>query len=342
MRAIKLTGPCKLESVDVRTPEKDDEQVLMKVSACGICGSDIHYYRIGVGMDGRPGLIMGHEFCGIVENPGRRKDIKTGDRIVAIPLNPCDTCSTCRNGNTHLCLQGKERPVPGNSSPGAYAEFIRLRPDMVRKLPNSVSDKEAILIEPAAVALHAVKRSGVGLGDRIVITGGGPIGLLSAAWARLNGASLIVLTEVDPFRKSFAENADYVDWVLDANAPDLMRKLKKISQGGFDVAIETSANDAGLLTAVGALKPKTRLVTAGINFNMQQMSTLMLTVKELECRGAFAYDPEEFDTALDFLARKQLEVEAMITRTIHLEDVPEMFKKMIKGSSEDIKIMIRP
>ncbi|MBU0992148.1 MAG: alcohol dehydrogenase catalytic domain-containing protein [Proteobacteria bacterium] len=342
MRAIKLTGPRKLEMADVETPEKDGEQVLMKISACGICGSDIHYYDIGVGMDSLPGLIMGHEFFGTVEDPGSRTDISVGDRITALPLNPCGTCDTCTNGLSHICLQGMKRPVPGNSSQGAFAEYIKIRPDMVRKLPDTLSDKEAILIEPAAVALHAVRKANIGVGNRVLITGGGPIGLLCAAWARINGASSIVLTEVDPFRKTFASETGDVDEVFDAGDPDLSRILKKFSKGGFDVAMETSANDAGLLTAVSALKSKGRLVIAGINFKLQKVPTLLMTIKELECHGAFAYHPQEFDAAIDFLAKKRLQIEKLITRVIALDEVPEMFETMTKGPSEDIKIMIQP
>jgi 2-desacetyl-2-hydroxyethyl bacteriochlorophyllide A dehydrogenase len=342
MRAIRLIGPRQLEPVEIEKPEGDGQHVLMKVSACGICGSDIHYYHGGVGMNGTPGLIMGHEFCGTVADPGNRKDLNMGDRITALPLNHCGTCATCESGNVHICPEVKKRPIPGNNSPGAYAEYVSLRPDMVRKLPDSVSRKGAILIEPAAVALHAVKRSKLAVGDRVLITGGGPIGLLSAAWARLNGASMVVLTEPDPFRKTFAENMGNVDLVLDANDPVLIRTLHKLSKGGFDAAMETSASDAGLMTAITALRPGKRLVLAGINYNPQPISTLMITARELECRGAFAYLPREFDTALDFLAQKKLQADRMVTRVIRLEEVPETFKKMTQAPSNDIKIMIQP
>jgi len=341
MRAVRLVGPRQLEIAEVAKPEADGENVVIQVSACGICGSDLHYWEIGVGMDGQPGLIMGHEFCGCIDDPGSRKDLSAGDRVTALPLNPCGNCDTCRRGLLNICMEGMKRPNPGNNSPGAYAEYIMVRPDMVRKLPDSISDKEAVLIEPAAVALHAVRQARLALGDSVLITGGGPIGLLCAAWARLSSASYVALSEVDSFRRTFAMEMGDADEAFDATDSDLHRKLKKASRGGFDVVIETSASDAGIHTAMSALKPRGRMVLAGINFKNQPIPTLLHAVKELEQKGSFAYSPEEFDLTMLCLAEKRLRIEKMVTRAICFEEMQKMFDKIDTKDANDIKIILQ-
>ena len=342
MKAIALTGPRQLEIIETRTPEPDGQNVIIKVSVCGICGSDIHYWELGVGMDGMPGLIMGHEFSGSVIDTGCRDDLSVGDRVTALPINPCGTCDTCTSGIANICLNGMKRPNPGNNSPGAYAEYIKIRPDMVRKLPDSVSDKAAAMVEPASVALHAVKKAMIQAGDRVLITGGGPIGILCAAWAKISGASYVAITEIDPFRIRFIADTKLTDDVFNAADAGLKRTLKKASCGGFDIAIETSASDAGLNTVVSALKPQGSIVLAGINFNPQPVNTLALTVKELKLYSAFAYIPFEFDITLDYIAKNRLPVESLVTGSIAREAVQDTFERLSSGQSNDIKIVIEP
>ena len=342
MKAIALTGPKQLEIIDTPTPEPDGRHVIIKLAACGICGSDIHYWKMGVGMDGRPGLIMGHEFSGSVADAGSRDDLSAGDRVTALPVNPCGRCDNCVSGHSNICLNGIKRPNPGNNSPGAYAEYISVRPDMVRKLPDSVSDPAAALTEPASVALHAVKKAGIKTGDRILVTGGGPIGILCAAWAKISGASYVAIAEIDPFRIRFIADTKLADDVFDAADTGLKKTLKKASAGGFDAAIETSAADAGINTAVSALKPCGIMVLAGINFNPQPINTLALTIKEVSLFSAFAYLPFEFDIALDYIAKNTLSVESLVTRAIDLASVPGAFEDISSGRTKDIKIVITP
>ncbi|MFP3981790.1 MAG: zinc-dependent alcohol dehydrogenase [Desulfobacterales bacterium] len=342
MRAVKLTGARKLEPVEVADPEAEENNVIMDVLACGICGSDLHYWEMGVGMDGKPGLIPGHEFCGTVADPGPRSDLQPGDRVTYIPLNPCGVCPTCQKGLFHICQKAFTRPIPGNNAPGAFAEKVAGRADMVRKLPDSLSDEEACLVEPAAVALHAIRQAGFRVGDKVLITGGGTIGLLSAAWARIAGAGLVGLCEVNPHRLEHAGNWQYVDEVFDGRDEKLRRKLKQASDGGFDAVVETSAVDAGLFTAMSALKPGGTVVLAGINFSAQSVSTLMLTSKELVQKGSMAYAIDEFDTSLAFMADKRLDTAGMVNCRPGFSDLQETFERLHAGTPEIVKAVVRP
>ncbi len=342
MRAVKLTEPKKLETVqeETRVPESGD--AVIKVSACGVCGSDLHYWEMGAGMDGRPGLVMGHEFCGTLENPGPRQDLNPGDRVTYIPLNPCGDCIVCRKGMPHLCPKSLSRPIPGNNAPGAFAEKVTGRADLVRKIPDTLSDEEACLVEPSAVALHAVRQSGFRAPEKVLVIGAGPIGLLCAAWARFAGAGLVGISEINPYRIEYAENIKYAHRVFDGREEKLKKSFKQASDGGFDAVIETSATDSGIAAAMSALKSKGTLVLAGINFSPQSVSTMLFTSKELVQKGSLAYTIVEFDTALAFMADKRLETKDMVNRSLGFSDLQEAFEQLYSGSPGFVKAAVRP
>ncbi|MBC2715991.1 MAG: alcohol dehydrogenase catalytic domain-containing protein [Desulfobacteraceae bacterium] len=341
MKAVKLKGPKQLELVDVETPVADGKNVIIEVTACGICGSDLHYWHSGRGMGGVYDLIMGHEFAGIVVDSGNRDDLAEGDRVTALPLDPCGLCAACRAGHINICLKALKRSIPGNNSPGGFSEFLKLRPDMVRKLPDTVNDIQAAMAEPAAVALHAVRTAGICPGDTVMISGGGPIGLLCAAWAKINGAAYIALTEINGFRKDFAANNGAADEIFDAADPDFPSQVIKITGGGFDVAIETSAADAAINLALMMLKPKGRLILAGINAHTQAILTIVAVAREITQKSVMAYLPEEFDTAIDYIAQKRIDVEKLVTSTTDLTGLGAAFERLASGKSEDIKIICR-
>src|SRR3990172_8367727 len=250
MKAVKLVAKRRLEVGDVDKPAAGSANAVIKVINCGICGSDLHYWEAGAGMGGATDLIMGHEFGGILEDPGSSRDLKKGDRVTAVPANPCGECGPCKNGLLNLCVNVVKRPHPGLNSPGAYAEYIAVRPDMVRKLADTITDLSASMIEPSAVALHAVACASVKPGCRSLVVGAGSIGLLCAAWLRISGASYIAMTEVNEERRAIAQKLGDLDEVFDARDEKLNSKIKKATAGGVDVAIDASAADAGINSAL--------------------------------------------------------------------------------------------
>ena len=341
MRAVKIAGPKELKEVEIESPESDGNNVIIRVSLCGICGSDLHYWEAGWGMGGVTDLILGHEFCGTIIDPGSRKDLLSGERVTALPLDPCGYCETCLAGFPNICLNALKRSIPGNNSPGAFAEYLKLRPDMVRKLPDSISDAEASMIEPSAVALHAIHQAGVRAGDRVLIIGGGAIGLLCATWARISGASCVAVSEINAMRRSKAAETVDIDAFYDAGDPEVIRKMKKESGGGYEVAIETSASEAGMNTALKALKWHGRLVLAGISMRPQKMSTIFYILKEIEQKAAIGYLPAEFDLATAFISDKKLMVKNMVNRIIAFKEVQNAFEQLSSGISADIKIAVQ-
>lgn len=338
MKAVTIAGKKQLKVAETETPKADGSKVLVEVAKVGICGSDLHMWENG----DRVGLIMGHEFCGKVVDPGALKDtLNVGDRVTVLPLNPCGECINCKHGKVNNCVNGLAAS-PGITAPGAYTEFFAARPDMVRKLPDTVSDDEATMIEPTAVALRAVHLGGVQPGDKVLVTGGGIIGLLCAAWARIAGASYIALTEANPKRAEKALEMGDVDEVFDAKDEELVKKLLTASKGGFDQALECAAVAPAVNTTIQSLKYGGKLVLVGVNYSPVPVSTLLIVLRELEVKGTIGYAPEEFDQSIELMAKKVIETERFISRTVGLDGVQDAFEQLTSGDNPDVKIIIQP
>ena len=342
MKAVKLVSPKNLVITESEKPAPDGKSAIIMVTSCGICGSDIHYWETGLGMNNQTGLIMGHEFAGVLEDPGDRKDIKPGDRVVVIPLNPCGECASCRQGNLQMCLESPKRNNVGLNSPGGYAEYVSVRSDMVRKLPDTISDLEAALIEPASVSFHAVRLADIKAGDKVLIIGSGAIGLFCAAWARISGAARIFIAEVNDARAEAAARLGEADEVVDAKDPKFVSKIKKATSGGVDIAIDASGAAAGIDSAISALKMKGTLVLAGVSLKPQQLATVTIIGKELTLKGSLGYSVEEFEMVIDFAARKALALKKYVSQTVGFDKVQEACTILHSAKTGDVKIVIKP
>ena len=201
MRRAVLNGPKKLviENKEAQTGKKG--YILIDVIKAGICGSDIRYW-----VSGAPeGLVMGHEFSGIVIDNGGSKKFKEGDRVTALPISPCLKCKECKEGNEQICSQTWAQAIGlTTETPGGFGGRVLVREDMVRHLPDNVTYESGAMVEPAAVALRAANISGIKKGDKTLVIGGGIIGLLTALFLKLKGASYVALTETNEARGSKA------------------------------------------------------------------------------------------------------------------------------------------
>lgn len=337
MRAVAIAGKKQLSVVETETPKPDGKNVIIKISQVGICGSDLHIWANG----DPPGLVMGHEFAGTVADPGALKDtLKVGDRVTALPINPCGECPPCKSGHFNMCAHGLDA-APGITSPGAYAEYFVSRPDMVRKLPDTVSDSEAAMIEPTGVALRAVRLAGVKPGDKVLVTGGGIIGLLCANWAKIAGASYVAMTEINQLRSDNALKMGDVDKVFDGKDEKLVPKLIQASGGGFDQALECTAIAAAVNNSIMSLKSGGKLMIVGVNFSLVPVSTLWILLHELEVKGTIAYT-EEFDISLDLMSKKLIATQRFVSATVGLDGVQGAFERLTSGTNSDVKILIKP
>ncbi len=339
MKCVKISGAKKVEVSTLRQPVSKNGSVVLKVCSCGICGSDIHYWESGEPKD----LVLGHEFSGVVVDPGNRSDLKIGDRVTGLPISPCGECEPCKTGNPQYCAKTWSEAVGlALTNPGGYAEYTSCRSDLVRKLPDSVSDDEASMVEPSAVSLHAVNLADIKIGSRVLIIGGGIIGLMAAEFAKMNGASYIAMLETNSKRGRKAVGFGKVNEYFDAMDQSVIGKLKTQMNGGFDVVLECCGNSAAVSEAIMMVKPGGTIVLVGVSLGQVTIPSVMAVMGENRMLGAIAYTEKEFDTCIDLIANKKINVEKYIDARVPLDEVQHSFERLTSGKDAAVKIIIKP
>lgn len=339
MKCIQIVGPKKLELADISEPTSKDGSVVIKVNACGICGSDIHYWE-----SGEPkGLVMGHEFAGTVIDPGSRKDLKIGDRVTGLPISPCGECEPCRTGNPQYCRKTWSEAVGLSlTNPGGYAEFTSCRADLVKILPKEVSDEEGSMVEPAAVALHAVNLAKIKIGQKVLIIGGGIIGLMCAEFAKLNGASYVGLMETNQKRGQKAVKYGKVDEFIDALSEDALANAMSKTKDGYDVVLECCGNSPAVSEAIMTCKPGGTIVLVGVSLTPVTIPTVVSVMAEVNLQGAIAYTVEEFEQIIELIAKKRINVKKYIDAKVTLGSAQSSFERLTSGTDDAIKIIFKP
>lgn len=339
MKCVKLTGVKKLELGEIEQPISVNGSVVFKVESAGICGSDIHNWDNGA----PEGLVMGHEFAGVVVDPGSRVDLQIGDRITGLPISPCGVCEACVAGNPQYCSKTWSEAVGlALTNSGGFAEYSSCRSDMVKKIPDNVSYDEACMVEPSAVSLHALNLADVKVGDRVLIIGGGIIGLMAAEFARLDGASYVGLVEVNPQRGKKALKYGKVDEYFDARDEKIMEKLMTASNGGFDKVIECCGNEAAVSEAIMAVKPGGTIVLVGVSTAPVNVPLVMSVMREVKMLGAIAYTVKEFEDCLRLISEKVIDVSKYIDARVSLDKAQESFERLTSGNDDAIKIVFKP
>ena len=339
MKCVSISGEKCFVLKDVDIPKYKEGYVIVEVKSCGICGSDIHYW-----VSGKPvGLVMGHEFAGVVVDPGSRKDLKKGDRVTGLPISPCGKCEACKSGNVQYCSETWSEAVGLSlSNPGGYAEYTGCRPDMVRKIPGNVSFDVACMTEPSAVALHAVNLADIKIGAKVLIIGGGIIGLMCAEFAKMAGADYIAIMETNKKRGKKAVSYGKVNEYYDAVKSDSMDKIITKTNGGFDVVLECCGNSAAVSEALIAAEPGGKVVLVGVSLDSITIPSAVAVIKEINIQSAIAYTPDEFDTCLKLISEKKLNVSKYIDDLVPLEAVQESFERLTNGKDAAVKIIIKP
>ena len=340
MKAVILEGKRKLELKDVEAPSPNGKDTIIRLDKCGICGSDFHFlYDNG---DALKGMIMGHEFSGIVVDPGANAEVKEGDRVTVVPSNACGVCELCKSGATNACAtnfgQGLGVSTYYN---GAYAEYIAVRPDTVIKLSDSVSMLEASMAEPAAVGVHAVKRGRVSLGDKVLIIGAGIIGSVCATFARKAGATYVALIETNMEKAEKSLNFGDCDAIFDARDKDCIQKAIE-SNGGkqFDVVFECSGAGPAMNSAIQLTRPKGVIVLAGGNPELYQIPLIQSVFAEHDILPIYGYTEKDFKIALEYIENKLIDVKKYATKIVRLEEVPDVFIDFFDNKLSDTKIVI--
>jgi 2-desacetyl-2-hydroxyethyl bacteriochlorophyllide A dehydrogenase len=288
---------------------------------------------------GLQGFARGHEFSGVVVDPGKATNLKAGDRVTAMEINPCGECEFCRAGRPGLCPK-VFADSPGFYANGGMADYVLVRPDMVRKLPDNVDYISGAMIEPAAVAMHAVQRSGVTTPTKVFVRGAGPIGMFTAACAKALGAAFTAIVEINPDRLALAKSFGCADAVLDAAAPDLKEQVLALTSGaGFDILADAS----GAVTTdetLALLKTGGTYVEIGMHGEMT-ISKRTLGLKEYRIMGSILFSPPDFDLVIELMGAGKLNISKMATRITDFSEAQACFEELAFGRSKNMKILFK-
>ena len=333
------------EAGDLRVEERASGatgrgEVRVRLSAGGVCGSDLHYYNHG-GFGSvrlREPMILGHEVSGHVAEVGEGVEgLEPGDLVAVSPSRPCGTCRFCGEGLRNQCLNmrfyGSAMPFPHVQ--GAFSEeLIADASQCVRA--EGLSAAEAAMAEPLSVGLHATRRAGELLGKRVLVTGCGPIGVLAIVAARRAGAAEIVATDLVPNALKHAEAAGADRTVDVAETPDALDAYTA-DKGWFDVLYECTGTAGALSGGIAAMRPRGVVMQLGLGGDMT-VPMMQITVKELDLRGSFRFH-EEFATAVALMQSGLVDVKPVITHSIPLEDA-ELAFRIANDRSRSMKTQI--
>ena len=339
MRSVAIKGVKEFEIKDIPEPISDGKNVIINVKKAGICGSDIHYWTAG----GPVGLVMGHEYCGTVKDVGSREDLKVGDRVTALPISPCGECHACLSGNPQYCIHTWDNATGLSlTNPGAMAPLMAIRPDMVVKVPDNLTDDEVAMTEPTAVGLHAIKLADIKVGDKVLVIGGGIIGLVSAMFAKMEGASYVAVSETNSKRGENAIKLGVADEYFNALDPKFVENVMTKTKEGFDKVIECCGNSAAVTSSLISVKTGGTVVLVGVSTEPVTVPLVVSVMHELTLKGAIAYTKEEFITCIDLMANKKIDMLKFLDSVVGLDEVEASYEKLTSGDSSAIKIIVDP
>lgn len=322
-------------------------EVLLQVAYCGICGSDLHEYadgphsipqQVAHPLSGcRAPLTLGHEFCGQVVALGPGVDARLlGQRVAVEPEYRCGECSYCQMGQYNLC---ESMGFIGLMGDGGFAEQAVVPAYMLHLLPDSVSFKQAAVLEPAAVAYHALNQSSLMAGDSCAVFGLGPIGLLLVLLARLRGVERIYAVDLDPERRRLALEFGASE-ALDGADPQLQARLRQLSAGGIDSAFEAAGSQQTLSHALHCLRKGGEAVLVGLMGDVQ-FDAFHLVNNELRLLGSVGYR-HVYPELIQLLASGRLDLSRAVTRCLTLEQAVEQgFQALLQDKSQ-IKVLVNP
>lgn len=343
MKALLLSEYSHLEIAELQRPEVGRDEVLVRVAACGICGSDVHGYD---GSSGRriPPLVMGHEAAGtVVETGAEVNGYKAGDRVTFDSTVYCGNCEFCRRGEPNLC---DNRQVIGVSCGdyrrhGAFAEYVVVPARILYHLPDHFAFSEAAMLEAVSVALHAIGVSEVRPGNSALVIGAGMIGLLTLQGARAAGCGRVFIADVDATRLELAKHLG-ADETLHCSGEELVAEVKKLTGGqGVDISYEavgrnetvTAAIDAtckgGTVTLIGNIKPE-------VTLPLQKVVS-----RQIRLQGSCA-SAGEYPEAIEMIADGRIKVKPLITAIASLEEGPRWFERLHAGEPNLMKVVLSP
>jgi L-iditol 2-dehydrogenase len=343
MKSLMLREYKQLEIVDIPVPIPAPDEVLVRVKACGICGSDVHGYD---GSSGRriPPIVMGHEAAGVVAGMGSKvSGIQEGDRITFDSTIYCGRCAYCLRGEVNLCDRRRVLGVstPEYRRPGAFAEYVLVPQRIMHRLPGDISFAEAAMVEPLAVAVHAVSLSEINENSTVLVVGAGMIGILVMQALRAANCSRIYISDIDDTRLRLAEQLGATA-TINAKKADTAAEIHGLTSGtGVDVALEAVGNSVAIKTAINSVRKGGTVTLIGNISPTVEIPLQAVVSRQIRLQGSAA-SSGEYPRCIDLLARGAVRVKPLITAVTPLEEGPRWFERLHSGEPNLIKIILTP
>lgn len=336
MKAAVYHEPGKALAIeDVTQPEPGARELMVKVYACGICGTDLHATHQPLESPGN-GLVLGHEFVGTIEAVGEAVtgSWEVGDAVCSLPFIACGSCDVCEAGRPFECAEQK---IIGLDIGGGFAEYVVTGAAESLVLPPELSLDTAVLTEPLAVGWHAVLEARTGTADTVLVMGAGPIGLSVIAWCKYVGVNSIIVVEKNPARAQIAqEMGATVQFNPDQ---DLASGLEAL-QCHPTVVFECAGMPGLIQKGIELVAPRGRVVIVGLFDGDDRIEPQLALVKQLQLIFAIAYTRDDFQHVIDALAGGRIDPKPMITRVVSLDEMPEAFESL-RNTDTDCKIVVR-
>ncbi|MFT5189944.1 MAG: L-iditol 2-dehydrogenase [Verrucomicrobiales bacterium] len=343
MKALNLAEYNKFEYIDSPKPEITDDEVLIQIKACGICGSDIH------GMDGssgrrQPPIIMGHEASGVICQVGAGlNDWKVGDRVTFDSTVYCGNCDQCKKGDVNLC---QNRRVLGVSCDdyrqnGAFAEYLKVPARILYRMPENLTFEQAAFAEPISIALHGVSLVPVKQGDTAVVVGAGLIGLLVVQALRIAGAEKVIAVDLDEKRLSLAKELGAAV-TFNATDPDVLNKIRQETGGqGADISMEVVGISPTLNLAIHCLRTGGSAGLVGNLSAVTEFPMQAVVTREISIFGSCA-SAGEYADALKHIESGAIKIEPLISAAVPLSEGAEWFERLHGNKEGLLKVILQP
>ena len=328
--------PLAIETVP--DPRPGSDQIIVEVAHAGICGSDLHVTEHGVIPTG---VILGHEFAGTIVELGSSvaADWKIGDRVTALPVQACRECDACTAGLPALCRTGRFTGMT-LEYPGAYAQYVAARASMLQRLPAGVAFTDGAMVEPLAVAHHAIELAAIVQGESVLVIGAGPIGAGVTLFARLAGARHVMVSEPAVRRRDIATRLGATA-VIDPTTQDVAATCAAVCGGPPQVVIECVGNPGLLQQALELAGIRGRVVVAGVCFSEDKILPIVGLMKEVSVQFSQCYTERNFEAVISAVARGEARPAPMHSQTIGLRQLPAAFEAL-RTDPGDCKVLIDP
>ena len=333
MKAVVFHGSEKgLKIEDIPVPQIGEDQILVKVAACGVCHTDLHYIEHGVPTFKKPPLVLGHEASGIVEQLGSKVDkFKKGQRVLIPAVLTCGRCFACRQGRENIC---SAMTMLGNHFDGAYAEYVAVPAKDVLDLPESIPLEEASIIADAiSTPYHAVKnRAQVKPGDTVVIFGCGGVGINAVQLASAAGGYVIAV-DINPRKLDWAAEFGAAKTIDASKIERVSKEIKKLTGGGADIAMEVIGNPRTIEEAFECVRVGGRLCVVGYTHEAISVVAGKIMFKEIEVVGSLGCRPVDYLPLIRMVEQGKVDLKRQVTHRFSLDEIGQAFEVMKEGLS---------